>query len=244
MTEKKTHFSKNGVVATAICRQNAGPENSGLNVSQKVEKVTCRVCLDILGGKITLARYKSISDLPPEASCRQCRATKPIGEMMVAYLKKEKLFRVRPRCKQCHNEREKGHRRDYKRRYLQNWRKKNSEVNKSYRANREYYRNRARKFYQNNRAALLIQIRLRYRGRYHTLEECRSLLKKFGPFYPLLKGLSKKGRREAERIRSRMRNKKAKSFGAKILKNWEIRLMVYEDAEENQSFLAQNLSKF
>lgn len=75
---------------------------------------------------------KTRAELPPEYGCRVCGATKPIGEMVLVHRRRTRDFMLRPRCKLCHNAREKGHRREYKRKYLRRWRKENPEVNESY----------------------------------------------------------------------------------------------------------------
>src|SRR6185295_11057083 len=70
--------------------------------------------------------------LPSEGFCSHCGKLKPIGEMLVVHRKREGDYYMRPRCKQCHNKRERGHRREYKRNYLRAWRKRNAALNESY----------------------------------------------------------------------------------------------------------------
>jgi hypothetical protein len=56
-----------------------------------------------------------------------------------------------------------------------------------------------------------------------TLSEARSLVSEYGPCYPSIQGLSRKGINECERIRSRLRR-----LGVR-LNLVEIRMMVYAD---------------
>jgi hypothetical protein len=176
---------------------------------------------------------KSRAELPAEYACLQCNATKPIAEMMLVHRKKTRDFRLRPRCKDCHNKREKGHRRDYKTRYLRRWRKENANLNESYwrQRNAELRAElsvRARKRFTRNHAAILIQGRLRRQlGMHVTLTEARALCRKYGRCYPTRYGLSKQGLLEAERIRSRMRR------SGNPYSLVEIRMMVYEEAVDD-----------
>src|SRR5439155_5092911 len=153
-------------------------------------------------------RFASLTELPAEYRCRLCRAVKPIAAMMVVRVKREKKILLRPRCKDCHNARERGHRREWKTAYLRRWRKYNDELNRSYwkkRSDEEWAR-AAERFRSRNHLALLIQGRLRRRiGMHVTVAEARRLLKTFGPCYPTRYGLTAKGLREFERIRSNMR---------------------------------------
>lgn len=229
---KKIHFSENEI---AICRQNPLNDKSQLITSTEKSQVTCQSCLEFLSGKRNFAHFKSVSELPEKAFCLQCQTEKPISEMMVIWTRKIKRFRIRPRCKKCHNEREKGNRREYKRNYLQNWRKKNPELNRSYLPDKATANETRKSFYHKNREAMLIQVRMRRRGIYLTLDDCRSILHKFGRNYMMPSGLSKEGKQECERIRSRLRNRTKN--GHRMPKNWEIRLMVFEDATENPSWI-------
>jgi hypothetical protein len=176
-------------------------------------------------------KVKSPDLLPAEYECKLCHLTKPIAEMMVVYVRREKVYRLRPRCKKCHNERERGHRREYKRNYLQRWRRENAAVNKSYWNNehvREQMRVNAARRLEKDRDAILIQGRMNRRGMGISLKEARELLKRFGPCYPSRLGLSQKGLRECERIRSALRRSGKKRFSM-----FEIRLMVYDDEKSN-----------
>lgn len=101
--------------------------------------------------------------LPVEARCKTCGVTKPTDEMVVHYRRAEKAYYVRPRCKECHNAKERGHRREYKRDYLRKWRKRNRELCRTYHDNdaaRESAKIRARRRSEAERQALLIQGRL------------------------------------------------------------------------------------
>lgn len=175
--------------------------------------------------------FSSLAELPATYPCRLCGAEKPIGEMVLVRIRRTKEWKLRPRCKACHNARERGHRREWKRRYLRRWRRRNPELTESYwRQNYNPALNalRARLRFQDPEYhhALLIQGRLRRRaGMKVSLAECRQLLRQFGPCYPTRFGLTPKGFRECERIRSRQR----RDPGAHPLRAIEIRLMVYED---------------
>ncbi len=173
----------------------------------------------------------SLDLLPNEYRCKLCDTTKPLAEMIVVYQRREKHYRLRPRCKECHNGRERGHRREWKRKYLQTWRKKNAKLNESYWRNnetKERCRVYAKKRFDEKHEALLIQGRMRRRGHPIGIAEAEELLKRFGPCYPSKLGLSKKGLRECERIRSALRRQKKARISM-----FEIRLMVYDDDKSN-----------
>lgn len=177
-------------------------------------------------------RFRSFAELPALHSCRKCGQPKPIAEMVVVRLRREGIILLRARCKSCHNEKEKGHRRAWKRQYLRNWRSRSRALNESYwrqrnAAKREELNAYAYRHFLANHDAILIQGRLRRRlGTKVSLAEARKLLLKFGPCYPTSFGLTPPGLRECERIRSRLR-----AAGAKP-NNAEIRLMVYADAKK------------
>jgi hypothetical protein len=147
--------------------------------------------------------------------------------MVVVRRREVNGFHLRPRCKECHNARERGHRREWKRKYQQRWRAKNAKLNKSYWHNptaREKARLKAAARSEEINAALLIQGRLRRKGMQVSLQEAGELLKQFGRCYPTRYGLTAEGLRACERIRSAMRRR-----GSKRLLPVQIRMMVYED---------------
>lgn len=177
-------------------------------------------------------KVEKVSDLPAEFGCKQCTAVKPIDDMCVVHLKREGVYYVRPRCKECHNEKEKGHRREYKREYLRAWRKKNRALNDSYWKDdpevREKARINAQKRLSNveTHEATLIQGRLRRSLDEHvSMTEAKELLRTFGRCYPTRFGLTPEGLKECERIRANQRRKKPRFK----LRPIEIRVMVYED---------------
>jgi hypothetical protein len=169
-----------------------------------------------------------LSDLPKEYACKLCGATKPVAEMVVRRRRELNGFCLQPRCKECHNARERGHRREYKRKYLQRWRKKNAAVAKSYWKDHPEYLERSResaaRYVEKHRDALAIRRRLKSRGIEVSVAEAEELLKQYGRCYPTRFGLTPEGLKECERIRSRMRQR-----GGKVLSSVEIRIMVYED---------------
>lgn len=184
-------------------------------------------------------------DLPSERTCNTCGETKPRDEMIIQFRRTDgkPYYYFRPKCKACHNAHEQGHRRDYKRKYLQNWRRNNAKLNESYWKDndqvREAARVRAQNFSQEHKDAIAIQRRLRNRGEFVTIEEARELLAKYGRCYPTRFGLTKAGQRRCEQIRSRLRNRSARpgSFGYRMMTSFEIRLMVYEESEEDVHLL-------
>lgn len=179
-------------------------------------------------------KVANLSELPATGHCNRCDQVKPVSEMVVQYLKSQNVYYLRPLCKKCHNKKERGHRREYKREYLRKWRKRNAELDRSYwksEQSREYQKLYARKRTARDYDALAIQRRLRYRGEYITLDEAKELLKQFGRCYPTKAGLSKKGLAECERIRSNLRRKKSK------VTSFEIRMMVYADSLEDRSLI-------
>lgn len=172
-------------------------------------------------------RAKTLAELPQKYGCRLCGKEKPIAEMMLA--RTGNVFRLRPRCKACNNSAERGHRREYKTKYLRRWRKWHPELTESYwrpRSKEQHLHANALSYahFQRNHAAILIQGRLRRRlGMKVSIAECREFVKKFGCCYPTQFGLTPDGIKECERIRSRMR-----AAGRKV-SLIEIRMMVYED---------------
>lgn len=176
------------------------------------------------------------SELPEEYRCASCGDTKPLPEMVVVRLKTRHKILLRPRCKKCHNQRERGHRREYKRKYLRRWRRDNAEINESYwrgrdRAAQNAY---ARVHFRKNHAAILIQGRLRRQAEMRvSLTEAKKLLRKYGRCYPTRWGLTPKGLRECERIRSRFRSaRRSGQHKIDIPRPVEIRMMVYADGSE------------
>lgn len=173
----------------------------------------------------------SLDQFPVEYGCKLCETSKPLQEMVLVFLRTEKVYKLRPRCKECHNARERGHRREWKKQYLQKWRKNNAKLNESYWRNdqaKEQHRVNAKKRFDQKHEAILIQIRMRKRGYPTSIAEAEALLKRFGPCYPTKAGLSKRGLRECERIRSALRRQKKKRIST-----FEIRLMVYDDDKSN-----------
>lgn len=175
--------------------------------------------------------YATIADLPAAARCKLCAVEKPLAEMIVVLDRRGGGYRVRPRCKACHNARERGHRREWKRAYCQRWRKRHADWVRGYwhtPETRERQKLRARERVAKHHDALLIQGRLRRQlGQHVTLAEATKLLALYGCCYPTPAGLSDWGRREAERIRSRMR------ASGRHMKPVEIRAMVYADGKRN-----------
>lgn len=156
--------------------------------------------------------FASAAALPPSAICRQCGAEKPLAQMVVLRQRGTGRLRVRPRCKDCHNARERGHRREWKRNYLRGWRALHPDLDRQYyqaAAERNEARLRQQRLsrFRRDHAAYLIQGRLRKRGILCPLAEARELLREYGPAYPLVCGLNRAGRREAERLRSQARRR-------------------------------------
>jgi hypothetical protein len=176
-------------------------------------------------------KAKLIKDLPAERICNRCDTSKPRVEMVVQHRTDNGgFFYMRPICKSCHNARERGHRREYKKQYLDNWRKRNAGLDKSYRQT-DHYRQKAAersyRYFKANHAAILIKKRLAYREIPVTLAEAKELLERFGPCYPTRQGLTKAGLRECERIRSRLRVRNVDRRRRQTAT--EIRMMIYEE---------------
>lgn len=181
------------------------------------------------------ARYE---DLPAEIHCDDCNTDKPLGAMVVFRDRKREVFCVRSRCKECNNARERGHRREYKRDYLRRWRSRNPELWRSYYKDdpdlNEKRRVRAAEYRERHGDAVNIQGRMRRHGMPVNIAEAHELLKQYGRCYPSRSGLTKKGLKECERIRSRLRaNNKKSTFNRRIPGSFEIRLMVYEQSLED-----------
>src|SRR6185369_7198439 len=143
-----------------------------------------------LGG----TRVATLDLLVEEGFCKHCQTSKPSSEMVVVHLKREKLYYMKPICKECHNKRERGHRREYKRNYLRAWRKRNAQLNESYWRNTPDRKQKAierqERMRQRHGDALLIQGRLRRRGMKISVKEAGALLRRFGPCYPSRMGLT------------------------------------------------------
>ncbi len=175
-------------------------------------------------------------------TCNRCGETKPREAMIIQHRRDQSgnYYYFRPICKECHNARERGHRRDYKTRYLQRWRQQNASLNESYwKGNddvREAARLRAAARTREEKEAIAIQRRLRKRGDSVTIAEARELLEKYGRCYPTRYGLTQKGLDRCEQIRSRLRARSAKS-GRRVLSSFQIRIMVYEESEEEPSLV-------
>lgn len=230
---KKIHSAKNGA---ALCRQNTKGERFKIEISTDKDAVNCRMCVGILTGRINLARFTSREDLPKTAFCLKCETEKPIAEIVVVFMKQEKLFRIRPRCKECHNALERGKRRPYKRKYLRNWRAKNPELTESYWKDDPNRKEKARtaqyRRFTEKHEAILIQGRVNRHGGKISTAEAEELLEKFGRCYPTPQGLTIDGKRECEKIRSRFR-----SQGKRAPRALEIRKMVYEDDNGTYTFV-------
>ncbi|HYE72703.1 MAG TPA: hypothetical protein VEF04_05205 [Blastocatellia bacterium] len=165
--------------------------------------------------------------LPPEYTCKKCGQTKPIAEMIVVRIRRENVYQLRSRCKSCHNEKERGHRREWKRKYLQEWRRRNKAVNRSYWDNdivREQTRIYSYRRFKEKHDAILIQGRMKRHGYPTTIQEAEELLKEYGHCYPTMAGLTPLGRKRFEQIRAAQRRLNSKRFTL-----FEIRMMVYDE---------------
>jgi hypothetical protein len=184
---------------------------------------------DITGRMLCQGGAKALraADLPGHGHCAQCDETKPREQMLVVHTKADGVYYMRPLCKDCHNKKERGHRRGWKTKYLQRWRRKNAKLDKSYRNTdtwREAARLRMATHVAEHHDGIAIQRRLRSRGVKVSLREAEELLAQFGRCYPTRLGLTKDGLRECERIRSKMRKRNRMKLTA-----FDIRVMVYED---------------
>lgn len=186
-----------------------------------------------LGG----TRVPSLDLLLAQGVCNICGDTKQAREMLVVYLRREKLYWMRPLCKECNNKRERGHRREYKRNYLRRWRRANAQLNESYWKGNADLRERARVASARRledpayHDAILIQGRMNRRGMKVSVKQAKALLKEFGRCYPSRLGLTPAGRRECERIRAALRKRPKHRRPS----SFEIRLMVYQDSHRGTS---------
>jgi len=169
------------------------------------------------------------SDLPKEHACKKCGDTKCLEQIVVTRNRRDGTFTVRDICKDCHNEHEQGHRREYKRNYLRRWRRQNAQLNESYWRNNPIVKEKARvnaaRRFKSDHEAILIQGRLNRHGMSVSLAEAKILFAQFGRCYPSRFGLTPDGLRECERIRSAFRRGKHKLRFSAL----DIRIMVYED---------------
>ena len=176
-----------------------------------------------------LTRAATREALPHQYGCNICGKIKPLDEMVVVFSRRDKEYRLRPRCKECHNERERGHRREWKREYLKRWRTRNAEKVKSYWKDKPDYKERARRssnlYVERHKDALAIRRRLKGKGVEVSVAAAEELLKKFGPAYPTRFGLTTEGQRRCERIRHTQRI--AGREGRRSC--FEIRVQVYNE---------------
>ncbi|MCA1558437.1 MAG: hypothetical protein LC731_07860, partial [Acidobacteria bacterium] len=174
-------------------------------------------------------RAERLEDLPQEYGCNLCGEIKPLDEMVVVFMKREQCYRLRPRCKKCHNERERGHRREWKQMYLRRWRARNEEKTKSYWKDRPDYLERSRRgaarYVERHRDGLAIRRRFKTRGVEVSVAEAEALLKKFGPCYPTRHGLTPEGLKRCEQLRSEHR----RAGRAGLISLFEIRIKVYDE---------------
>lgn len=184
--------------------------------------------------------YKTdrVDELPAERQCNRCRGTKPREQMIVQHRTDPKgnYYYFRPFCKECNNTRERGHRREYKTKYLRRWRRENKALTRSYWDNpqaREQNTSNAADYVRRNKDAIAIQRRLRKRGHLITMAEARDLLDKFGRCYPTKYGLTIRGQKACERMRSRLRSRQVDR--RRRQSPFEIRMMVYEEGLEKGS---------
>jgi hypothetical protein len=178
-------------------------------------------------------RAKLFSDLPAVAHCNKCDKDKPLAEMIVFRLASDGLYHLRKKCKECASAYNRTFQ-EWRREYLRKWRKENPELNRSYWDNPEVKERSlqyTRKFNTINREAILIKNRLRRHGQPCTIAEAREYLKKYGPNFPTIHGLTSAGKREVQRIRSAYRR------AGRQITAFEIRLMVYEDSAEEPRLL-------
>ena len=179
-------------------------------------------------------RATNRSELPAEYRCLLCGDLKPIAEMMLVH-HAGGGFHLRPRCKKCQNLRERGHRRQQKARYLRAWRARNQDLDQSYwrianEQKRPEIARRAAVRFQAHHAGILIQGRLWRRLKLKvTLAEAETLCEKYGRCYPTRQGLTPRGLRECEQIRSRLRRRPGPPAWGPV----EIRMMVYADSRWN-----------
>jgi hypothetical protein len=171
---------------------------------------------------------KTLAKLPRRAVCNKCGKEKPREQMVVVRLRKENVYLLRPRCKDCHNKAERGHRRQYKTNYLRKWRKNNPSLYESYwkqpsQEEKDRTAARAQTRFRKKHHSILIQGRMNRRGMGISIAQAEELLEKYGPAYPSRMGLTPEGLRECERIRSTYRR------NGWPVDAFRIRLMVYED---------------
>jgi hypothetical protein len=176
-----------------------------------------------------LTRAATLEELPKKYGCNVCGEIKPLAAMVVVRSRKDGEYRLRPRCKECHNAKERGHRREYKKEYLRRWRARNADKDKSYWKDRPDYKERSRassaRYIERHRDALAIRRRLAGKGVEVSVAEAEGLLKKFGPAYPTRFGLTTEGQKRCEHIRAEQR--RAGREGRRS--SFEIRVQVYNE---------------
>ena len=162
--------------------------------------------------------YARISDLPTSGHCRCCGQDKPIAEMQVTRQRGKIMLLYR--CRDCGNARRRGrHNSESKK----EWRRRNPQsardaVRKFKESHPEWHRRYTKLYWKRSAAAIRIVRRMEHRGIDCSVERGRQLLKKFGPAYPLQRGLTREGRLEVRRLQRRS--------GVSC---WDATLIVYDD---------------
>lgn len=194
-------------------------------------------------------KYESMAALPETGTCRLCGQTKPVAEMIVLRSRRDRHVHLRARCKECHNQRERGRRRAWKTSYQRAWRKRHADLNRSYWQARDKSEQAARSlaFRHGHIEAARIQERMRTRGYHLDWRSARELLQQYGPAYPLACGLNEVGQREVERLRSTARRRgearRRRDIVMEVWENEDCRLPRHEQprlmAARQQAILAR-----
>ncbi len=169
-------------------------------------------------------RFASFAELPVSARCNKCGVTKPLAQMMVARSRRDSTINVRPRCKACQSEFERGHRREWKRAYCRRWREQHPGAWRDKQDRARNTRNMKR-WRTKHLAAYRMQARMRKRGWHLDWRSAGELLRDYGPAYPLASGLNAAGRREMERLRAQARRR------GTPLHNWQLAMQAWERKE-------------
>lgn len=168
--------------------------------------------------------YRTMAEVPRLQQCRKCGQERAALDMVIRRRRDGSIY-CRPRCKACHNAFERGRRREWKTAYLRRWRRKNPELARSYwRSKRDKPTEAAyaRRWVRRHQLAYRVQFRMRRRGQHMDIDSCASLVREFGPAYPLANGLNRDGLRAVERWRSRLRAKRI------ACPRWKIIMKAYE----------------
>ncbi len=162
--------------------------------------------------------YARISDLPNSGHCRRCGQDKPLAEMEVA--RRRTKIMLLYRCRSCGNEQRRG---KHNTAAAREWRRRNRQsardaARKYKESHREQCALAYRRYWGASLPALRVLRRMESRKINCTMAQARELLDRFGPAYPMFRGLTRAGQLAVRSIQHRSG-----------VSRWDATLMVYDE---------------